>query len=84
MDVEEELKDNNMPTSEEILKLQKSGHTFHCAMRILTGDSECECNKTNTIPRPLSRRMYGNRCLVCLELHTHKDWCHNKAGGLTT
>ena len=66
---------DDMPTDEQILKLQKSGHTFHCAMRILTGDGECECNKANTIPGSISRQMYAGRCLVCLQVNSHEEWC---------
>ena len=66
------------PTEEETLKLQKEGHTFHCAMRILIGDGECECNKKNTIPGPVSNILYMGRCLVCLEVDGHKEWCKNK------
>jgi len=36
---------DDMPSKENILNLQKRGHTFHCAMRILAGDGECECGK---------------------------------------
>jgi len=70
---------------EEILALQKEGHTFHCAMRILTGDGECECNKQDFIPGNISRKMYGDRCPVCLYFAGHKDWCRNKrkAGFIT-
>jgi hypothetical protein len=67
-------------TEDEILELQKNGHTFHCAMRILTGDGECECGKRNHIPGGISRGMYSGRCLVCLapEGNEHKDWCRNR------
>ena len=69
---------NDIPTNKEILKYQKEGHTFHCAMRILTGDGECECNKVNNIPGGISRRMYQGRCFVCLEPEqNHKEWCRN-------
>ena len=67
----------DMPTQEEIRKLQKEGHTFHCAMRILTGDGECECNKTNHIPGGISRAMYRDVCPVCLRKEGHEEWCRN-------
>lgn len=60
------------------LPLQKEGHTFHCAMRILTGDGECECNLKNYIPGLISRQMYKGVCPVCLMKIGHKDWCRNK------
>jgi len=66
------------PTDKEVLKLQKEGHTFHCAMRILTGDGECECNKGNIIPGSISNILYMGRCLVCLETDGHKEWCRNR------
>lgn len=67
-----------MPTDKEILKLQKEGHTFHCAMQILSGDGECECNKTDHIPGNLSRQFYFGRCPVCLRSNgRHKEWCRN-------
>lgn len=75
--------DDGMPTDTEILTLQKAGHTFHCAMRILTGDGECECNLTDHIPGIISKGHYYGRCPVCLEKdrdHTHKDWCRNAKG----
>jgi len=67
------------PTKEDVLKLQKEGHTFHCAMRILTGDGECECNKTDLIPGSISDAMYAGVCHVCLEPNgqPHKEWCRN-------
>lgn len=70
----------DMPTDEEVLNLQKEGHTFHCAMRILTGDGECECDFKNHIPGSISRGMYAGRCPVCLEPDNkpHKEWCRNK------
>lgn len=61
----------------EVLNLQKQGHTFHCAMRITTGDGECECNMTDSIPGPISRMMYAGRCPVCLGVDDHKEWCRN-------
>lgn len=67
----------DMPTEEEILKLQKEGHTFHCAMRILTGDGECECGKKDFIPGSISRKMYEGRCPVCLKHEGHASWCRN-------
>jgi len=67
----------DMPRDEQILVLQKKGHTFHCAMRILTGDGECECNKKDFIPGGISRSMYSGVCLVCLETEGHKEWCRN-------
>ncbi len=68
------------PTKEEILELQKKGHTFHCAMRILCGDGECECNFKNNIPGSISASMYVGRCLVCLarDGEKHEKWCRNK------
>lgn len=68
------------PTIDEIRAYQKAGHTFHCAMRILTGDGECECNLGNHIPGPISRKMYQGGCLVCLqrEGNEHEKWCRNK------
>ena len=68
------------PTKDEILSLQKKGHTFHCAVRILCGDGECECNKENNIPGSISAMMYRGRCLVCLkpEGAEHEEWCRNK------
>ena len=60
------------------LPLQKEGHTFHCAMRILTGDGECECGKIDFIPGKISRGMYAGVCLVCLKKSGHTDWCRNK------
>jgi len=66
-----------MPTEDEILKLQKEGHTFHCAMRILTGDGECECGKKDFIPSGISRAMYKGRCPVCLKSEGHTPWCRN-------
>jgi hypothetical protein len=70
MDVESDLK---------VLELQKEGHTFHCAMRIITGDGECECNKEDFIPGNISRQMYEGACLVCLEPEgaRHSPWCRN-------
>jgi hypothetical protein len=62
----------------KVLRLQKEGHTFHCAMRIVCGDGECECNKKDFIPGSISRGMYSGRCLVCLGVETHQDWCRNK------
>ena len=71
------MDENGYPSLEEIEKCQKEGHTFHCANRILTGDGECECNKKDFIPGPISRSMYVGRCLVCLERSGHKEWCRN-------
>lgn len=68
---------NGMPTKEQILRYQKDGHTFHCAMRILTGDGECECGKKDFIPGSISRKMYQGRCFVCLQTNGHKTWCRN-------
>lgn len=65
------------PSKEEILFYQKAGHTFHCAMRILCGDGECECYLHDIIPGGISRRMHQGVCLVCLEGEGHKDWCRN-------
>lgn len=69
--------DDGMPKDADILSLQKAGHTFHCSMRILCGDGECECNKRDVMPGGISRKMYQGRCLVCLEKEGHKDWCRN-------
>ena len=70
------------PTDKEIEKLQKDGHTFHCAMRILTGDGECECNKTSTETPGMSGLIYGNRCPVCMcKDDNHKEWCRLKNKG---
>lgn len=70
---------DGMPTDKEIKDLQKEGHTFHCAMRILTGDGECECSKTSTKTPGFSKIIYGDRCAVCLCLDGyHKEWCRNK------
>ena len=67
-----------LPSKEEVLKLQKEGHTFHCALRILIGDGECECKKKDFIPGGISKRMYEGRCFVCLrENGEHKSWCRN-------
>jgi len=66
---------DDMPKDEQILKYQKQGHTFHCAMRILTGDGECECNNRNHIPGSISRAMYAGKCMVCLQASGHKEWC---------
>ena len=68
-----------IPKDNEIQRLQKAGHTFHCAMRILTGDGECECNKTDTIPGAISRSMYLGKCQVCLRPDDkgHEQWCRN-------
>jgi len=70
---------NEYPTKEEILNLQKAGHTFHCAMRILAGDGECECNRKDCIPGGISRAMYAGVCFVCLKPKgsSHEDWCRN-------
>ena len=67
----------DMPTDKEILNLQKEGHTFHCAMRILVGDGECECFKKGYIPGSISRKMYQGVCSVCLKKkgERHADWC---------
>ena len=65
------------PTDEEVLKLQKEGHTFHCACRILSGDGECECNKQGRINGKVSAAKYAGRCAVCLERDGHKNWCKN-------
>ena len=76
--MKEDFVDTDMPSHEEVLKLQKRGHTFHCAMRILCGDGECECNLTNHIPGIISAGMYHGRCPVCLMADGHKEWCRNK------
>ena len=73
---------NEYPTKREILTLQKAGHTFHCTMRILTGDGECECNKQDCIPGGISRSMYTGVCFVCLKpKNSHEDWCRNNQKG---
>lgn len=63
-----------------VVELTKQGHTFHCACRIVTGDGECECNKTDIIPGAISARMYKGRCRVCLADNgrKHEDWCRNR------
>ena len=68
---------DDMPTKDEILFLQKKGHTFHCAMRLLTGDGECECGKKDFIPGGISRKMYEGACFVCLKAEGHEEWCRN-------
>ena len=67
-----------IPSDDEIQKLQKRGHTFHCAMRILTGDGECECGKKDLIPGSISQKMYEGVCPVCLNKVGHKEWCRNR------
>lgn len=74
-----EYKEDGMPTKEEIMVLQKEGHTFHCSMRILCGDGECECGKKDVIPGGISRAMYRGVCLVCLRQEGHEEWCRNSA-----
>ena len=70
---------DDMPSEEEILKLQMDGHTFHCAMRILTGDGECECDLKGHIPGGLSKAMYTGVCTICLAPSgSHHDWCKMK------
>ncbi len=69
---------DDMPTDEEVLKLQKKGHTFHCSMRILTGDRECECNKTSVVTPGFSEKLYGHLCAVCMRKKGHEDWCRNR------
>ena len=32
---------------ERIKKLEKEGHTYHCACRQVWGDGECECDMYN-------------------------------------
>ena len=67
------------PSWKDILRLQKEGHTFHCSMRILAGDGECECGKQDVIPGGISYEMYQGRCPVCLVIDgKHKEWCRNK------
>jgi len=63
----------------EILRMQKAGHTLHCACRIATGDGECECGKKDHIPGGISKLMYKNVCYVCLAKkgQEHKEWCRN-------
>jgi len=70
---------DDMPTKDEILSYQKAGHTFHCAMRILMGDGECECGLKDFIPGTISRKMYEGRCPVCLKAMPghHEEWCRN-------
>ncbi len=50
MTLEEER--DNMPSGEELLKLQKEDHTFYCALRILTGNGKCECGAINLEQKP--------------------------------
>jgi len=74
---------DDMPTDQEIEALQRDGHTFHCAMRILTGDGECECGKTSTHTPGFSGKLYGHRCAVCLcDGNNHEDWCRIGKGNL--
>ncbi len=42
---------------DEIERLQKDGHTYHCACRIVWGDGECECRKKGIIPGRISKSM---------------------------
>ncbi len=65
---------------EQILPLQKKGHTHHCAVRHVYGDGECECNKMDMIPGPLSKIMYKSVCMVCLAGNNedHEVWCRNR------
>ena len=68
---------DDMLTQEEVEKYQREGHTFHCAMRILIGDGECECGKRGHIPGGISRQMYQGVCSICLvpDGEEHKEWC---------
>jgi hypothetical protein len=76
------MNEDGMPTKEEIEVFQKQGHTFHCAMRILTGDGECECGKKSTVTPGFSGLLYGDKCAVCLCVgNNHKDWCRIGKGG---
>ncbi|KKL68057.1 hypothetical protein LCGC14_2128790 [marine sediment metagenome] len=74
--------DDDIIEDQQIKSLQKKGHTFHCAMRIITGDGECECSKKNVIPGRISQLMYLGRCPVCLcpDSKEHKQWCRNRKG----
>lgn len=31
--------------AEEIARLERDGHSYHCACRLVWGDGECECKK---------------------------------------
>ena len=66
---------DELPSDEEIETLQKEGHTFHCAMRILCGDGECECNKTSTSTPGFSGKLYGHLCAVGMKENGHESWC---------
>ena len=64
------------PNEAEILKLQKEGHTFHCAIRLINGDGECECNLKGIIPGAISNGMYLGVCNICLKPSpAHELWC---------
>lgn len=78
------MDDDDMPEIGDVERLQKQGHTFHCAMRILTGDGECECDFANKIPGAISAKMYEGRCPVCLIKSGHKEWCRNSEHHIKT
>ncbi len=40
---------------DEIERLEKDGHTYHCARRIVWGDGQCECRKKGIVPGAVSR-----------------------------
>jgi len=67
------------PDEESIEILQKEGHTYHCACRIVWGDGECECDKADKIPGPVSSLMYNGVCYICLakEGKIHEPWCRS-------
>jgi hypothetical protein len=44
-------KENSHDTT-RINSLQKDGHTYHCANRIVYGDGECECDLIKTAAKP--------------------------------
>lgn len=59
-------------SKDKVFVLQKEGHTFHCAMRILYGDGKCECSRKSFIPGSIFR------CPICFEVGQHSKWCRNK------
>ena len=38
---------NDFPDDIDILRLQKEGHSYHCAMQMLRGDGECCCGQAD-------------------------------------
>jgi len=34
---------------DEITRLERDGHTYHCACRIVWGDGQCECKQVEKI-----------------------------------